>query len=424
MAVSKRLRYEILRRDNHTCRYCGASAPDVPLRVDHVTAVALGGTDKPDNLVTSCEPCNNGKSSSTVDATVVADVSSDALRWADAMKQAAAELAQMQKPKLEYRAAFQSAWNGWTYERGSKKIPHDLPTDWKNSLDQFREAGLPVEVLPDIVDKAMANKTVRSDNLFRYCCGIAWRMIGELQDRAKRITGAVGPDAAPNDSVVQAAVDVWMHEQFGEIDSERREQFRISAIEARKDEDAHRIVEAGQYAAWYGEAEVGAALAKLDRENALQKWSQAWLTQAGEYPDEKRTQYMEAQINTLLAAGVYVERVSRAAVYAGSRRNALLHFGLGEEEQNKVGVSAYIARAIEVWAEAFQASADRWPTSEERSAFLSSLQRVGTDGDLWIADVHQAAAAAGAYQDSDISTCLTWHLSVFEAAARPLAPAA
>ncbi len=63
MAVSKRLRYEILRRDNHTCRYCGAAAPDVPLRVDHVTPVALGGSDKPENLVTSCEPCNSGKSS-------------------------------------------------------------------------------------------------------------------------------------------------------------------------------------------------------------------------------------------------------------------------------------------------------------------------------------------------------------------------
>lgn len=63
MAVSKRLRYEILRRDSHTCRYCGASAPDAPLRVDHVTPVALGGTDHPSNLATSCEPCNSGKSS-------------------------------------------------------------------------------------------------------------------------------------------------------------------------------------------------------------------------------------------------------------------------------------------------------------------------------------------------------------------------
>lgn len=37
MAVSKRLRYEILRRDNHTCRYCGGAAPDVVLTEDAIT---------------------------------------------------------------------------------------------------------------------------------------------------------------------------------------------------------------------------------------------------------------------------------------------------------------------------------------------------------------------------------------------------
>lgn len=36
MAVSKRLRYEILRRDEFTCRYCGRRAPDVQLTIDHV----------------------------------------------------------------------------------------------------------------------------------------------------------------------------------------------------------------------------------------------------------------------------------------------------------------------------------------------------------------------------------------------------
>lgn len=35
MPVSKRLRYEVLRRDSHTCRYCGGAAPDVKLTVDH-----------------------------------------------------------------------------------------------------------------------------------------------------------------------------------------------------------------------------------------------------------------------------------------------------------------------------------------------------------------------------------------------------
>lgn len=41
MAVSKRLRFEILRRDNFQCRYCGAKAPDATLAVDHVTPKEL-----------------------------------------------------------------------------------------------------------------------------------------------------------------------------------------------------------------------------------------------------------------------------------------------------------------------------------------------------------------------------------------------
>ncbi|MFF8482376.1 HNH endonuclease [Streptomyces antibioticus] len=91
MAVSKRLRYEIFRRDNHTCRYCGASAPNVPLRVDHVTPVALGGSDKPENLVTSCEPCNSGKSS-TISGTVAPVTASAIPPTPDAMAEEVVDL--------------------------------------------------------------------------------------------------------------------------------------------------------------------------------------------------------------------------------------------------------------------------------------------------------------------------------------------
>lgn len=82
MAVSKRLRYEILRRDNHACRYCGASAPTVKLNVDHVIPQALGGSDKPTNLVTACADCNSGKTSSLPNAEPVADVEQEAFRRA------------------------------------------------------------------------------------------------------------------------------------------------------------------------------------------------------------------------------------------------------------------------------------------------------------------------------------------------------
>lgn len=61
MAVSKRLRFEILRRDGFKCRYCHAA--EVLLAVDHIKPIALGGSDHPSNLVASCDDCNTGKSS-------------------------------------------------------------------------------------------------------------------------------------------------------------------------------------------------------------------------------------------------------------------------------------------------------------------------------------------------------------------------
>lgn len=92
MAVSQRLRYEILRRDNHACRYCGATAPDVKLNVDHVIPTSLGGSDKPDNLVTACADCNGGKTSSMPGAMVVADVDQGTFRQAAALRHEAISL--------------------------------------------------------------------------------------------------------------------------------------------------------------------------------------------------------------------------------------------------------------------------------------------------------------------------------------------
>jgi hypothetical protein len=62
VAVSARVRYEVLRRDRYTCRFCGSSAPDVVLHIDHVEPKLAGGRDNPSNLQVLCEECNLGKS--------------------------------------------------------------------------------------------------------------------------------------------------------------------------------------------------------------------------------------------------------------------------------------------------------------------------------------------------------------------------
>lgn len=60
-AISKKLRFEVFKRDNFTCQYCGRMAPDVILEVDHINPVKNKGTNDILNLVTSCKDCNRGK---------------------------------------------------------------------------------------------------------------------------------------------------------------------------------------------------------------------------------------------------------------------------------------------------------------------------------------------------------------------------
>lgn len=61
IAISKKTRFEVFKRDSFTCQYCGASAPDVVLECDHISPVSGGGGNDILNLITSCQACNSGK---------------------------------------------------------------------------------------------------------------------------------------------------------------------------------------------------------------------------------------------------------------------------------------------------------------------------------------------------------------------------
>ena len=55
-------RREVLRRDNHSCQYCGSNRR---LTLDHVMPVSRGGQHTWNNVVTACERCNQRKSDRT-----------------------------------------------------------------------------------------------------------------------------------------------------------------------------------------------------------------------------------------------------------------------------------------------------------------------------------------------------------------------
>lgn len=60
-SFSKKERFEVFKRDNFTCQYCGREAPDVILELDHIKPLAEGGSNDITNLITSCFDCNRGK---------------------------------------------------------------------------------------------------------------------------------------------------------------------------------------------------------------------------------------------------------------------------------------------------------------------------------------------------------------------------
>lgn len=109
-SVPRRLRFAVLDRDGFTCQYCGAKAPDVKLHVDHVIAASKGGETCFDNLITSCEACNSGKSNSHL---------SSAPSRAQALAEESFDRAQLVRESID----------AWSDPMGAYGAPKDAPED-------------------------------------------------------------------------------------------------------------------------------------------------------------------------------------------------------------------------------------------------------------------------------------------------------
>lgn len=173
MAVSKRLRFEILKRDNHTCQYCGRCAPEVVLQIDHVVPAALGGSDLPVNLTTACRDCNSGKGSSQQDDRSVDAATLDAARWRRAVIEAG-EIHRADKDREQgCRDKFERRW---TYA---------LPDGWGQTIDQFARLGLEPADIEYIAERAI-EKATGQVHAWRYFCKVAWSNIHTARDAAAR----------------------------------------------------------------------------------------------------------------------------------------------------------------------------------------------------------------------------------------------
>ena len=182
-SVPRRLRFEVLRRDNFTCRYCGASAPDVVLEVDHVIPVVLGGGSTPNNLVTACEDCNRGKSSTTADAPTVEDVDQTAA-LVERARRLATERRQAELAKRDaFFDDFLTFWKEtigthpeehWGYRKGS----------WRQSIEQWFARGLSED---DLYYWARYTAGAYPKKPWNYFATLCWNEITRRDEDMRRI---------------------------------------------------------------------------------------------------------------------------------------------------------------------------------------------------------------------------------------------
>ena len=184
---SKRTRFEIFRRDNHTCRYCGAKAPDVELQADHVVPVALGGTNDPSNGVTACIDCNQGKASIPADAEVVEEARTVDKNYRDALRK---NLIQQTEETISKRQE-DDAWVKTMTDYWCDRVTFEktYPAGMEKSLLRWRDLGCPDSLITYCMDIAgdtdhLIGMTKRQRS---YTCGIIWKRIEMASKEASNV---------------------------------------------------------------------------------------------------------------------------------------------------------------------------------------------------------------------------------------------
>jgi len=171
--ISKRVRFEVFKRDLFRCAYCGCTPPSVVLHVDHITPVSAGGKNSQDNLITACLDCNIGKSNIPL-TSVPESMADKALR----MRELRDQLKAFSKLNQEIDALIEA--DCWTvireiYGRNTNEISQKT----MKSIRVFVEK---LGVI-DVMDAArIAESRVGAkgkDRMFLYFCGICWKVIKE-----------------------------------------------------------------------------------------------------------------------------------------------------------------------------------------------------------------------------------------------------
>ncbi len=169
-SLSKKVRFEVFKRDVFTCQYCGSKPPSVVLEVDHIIPVASGGENDEDNLVTSCFDCNRGKGARSL------EISPETLaRKLEIQNEAKEQLASFEKSVKAKKAKVTRKLNKLD-KLFESETNHTLTYSFKQSVRKFFEL-LPEYEVIDSMEIALNKFSDKPQLAAKYFCGICWNKI-------------------------------------------------------------------------------------------------------------------------------------------------------------------------------------------------------------------------------------------------------
>lgn len=170
--LSKKVRFEVFKRDSFTCQYCGAVPPSVILEVDHVIPVASDGDNEIDNLVTSCFDCNRGKGARSLNS-----IPQSLVIKTEVMIEKEDQLKEFKKLKSRVKARQTRQVNKVANVFSDFFEERELTDKSKRSIRAQFLPNLDIETLVENMEMACDRKSNSPQGAFKYFCGICWNMI-------------------------------------------------------------------------------------------------------------------------------------------------------------------------------------------------------------------------------------------------------
>jgi hypothetical protein len=169
--MSKKIRFEVFKRDGFRCGYCGKTPPEVVLEVDHIEPISKGGSDSIDNLLTACFDCNRGKRDIPLNKVPPVFIEK-------------AEVLQEKEDQLrQYRAMLKKVENRIQKDIDDVQQVFSIYHPGKRFAQTFRFSvkkfidGLSKETVIDAMHIACSRGIKDGNGVLAYFCGICWKKI-------------------------------------------------------------------------------------------------------------------------------------------------------------------------------------------------------------------------------------------------------